>query len=118
MLGVIKEIEAGDLQLISSTILELEITRNPIEARREHGEQVLSYAHLTIWVDEEVGERAATFVESGIKPFDALHLAAAESAQANYFCTCDDRFLRRAQKIKNLHTHVLSPLELVKVLEL
>jgi predicted nucleic acid-binding protein len=52
-------------------------------------------------------------VNSGIKPLDALHLASAVSAQADYFCTCDDRFLRRAKEAETGLVKVVSPLELV-----
>jgi predicted nucleic acid-binding protein len=31
----------------------------------------------------------------------ALHLACAEAAGADYFCTCDDRFLKKAQTLKD-----------------
>ncbi len=49
---------------------------------------------------------------------DSLHLAVAEKANVDYFCTCDDKFLRRAKAIPDLRTVVVSPLELIEVLEL
>ncbi|MBW4470048.1 MAG: PIN domain-containing protein [Stenomitos rutilans HA7619-LM2] len=57
--------------------------------------------------------RAQAFVELGIKPLDALHLASAIAAQADYFCTCDDRFLRRAKLAETQPTKVVSTLELI-----
>lgn len=48
---------------------------------------------------------------------DALHLAVAEAAQADYFCTCDDRLLRKAKQIADLKVKTLSPLELIEELE-
>jgi predicted nucleic acid-binding protein len=53
-----------------------------------------------------------------MKALDALHLACAESANAAYFCTCDDKFLKKAKAVKELKTSVVSPLELVEVLEI
>jgi len=35
----------------------------------------------------------------------------------NYFCTCDDRFLRRAKQMDTGKTKVVSPLELIEVNE-
>jgi predicted nucleic acid-binding protein len=48
-----------------------------------------------------------------MRPLDALHLASAVIAKADYFCTCDDRFLKRAKAVNTGQTKVVSPLELV-----
>ena len=58
-----------------------------------------------------IEEKAAAFVDLGIKPLDALHLASAIEAQADYFCTCDDRFLRRAKTAITHPAKVVLPLE-------
>jgi len=117
ILGVLAYVTAGIVELASSTVLEVETQRNPVAVRREQGEQVLAQAKTIIIVDEQIEKRAATFVQSGVKALDAIHLAAAEAAQADYFCTCDDRFLRRAKNISGLRTTVVSPLELIEVIE-
>jgi len=49
---------------------------------------------------------------------DALHLASAEEAEADYFCTCDDRFLKRAKTFNDLRTKVVTPLELIEELNI
>ncbi len=117
ILGVFAQIMAGNIELISSTVLELETQRNPFALRREHGEQVLAQAMGIVIVDEQIEERSAHFIQESIKIMDALHLAAAEAAQADYFCTCDDRFLRRAKTIADLATRAVSPLELIEAIE-
>ena len=83
----------------------------------EHGEQILAQATSIVIVNEQIEQRSRHFVRMGIKIMDALHLAAAEAAGADYFCTCDDRFLRRAKSIANLQTNVVSPLELIEMIE-
>ena len=113
ILGALEEIESGQIELISSTILELETSQTALAIRREHCEQILSQASIVVAVDENIAKRAAVFTSHGIKAKDALHLAAAESADADYFCTCDDRFLRRAKQIRDLKTNAVSPLELI-----
>lgn len=117
ILGVLERVEAGTVELISSTVLELEISRNPLTIRREHGEQVLNRALSFVLIDEPKERRAEEFTRRGIKAMDALHLAAAEGANADYFCTCDDRFLRRAKSFSDLETIVVSPLELIRIIE-
>lgn len=115
-MNVLDRIEKGDIELISSTVLELEIARIPLALRREHGEDIIGKASMVVIVDETIEKRAELFTRQRMKPMDALHLAAAESARVDYFCTCDDAFLRRAKGIIDLHTVVVSPLELIEVL--
>ena len=59
-------------------------------------------------------ERARLLNEAGLKPLDALHFACAVEAGADYFCTCDDRLLKRARVIHSGPPQVVSPLELIK----
>lgn len=117
ILGVLKRVEDEEVELVSSTVLELEISRNTLPARREHGEQVLSRAKSVVVVDDHIAERAREFVQHGVHAMDALHLASAERAQADYFCTCDNRFLRRAQALPDLRTTVVTPIELIEIIE-
>lgn len=117
ILGVLTQVKDGTVELISSTVLELEVQRNPLAVRREHGEQVLAQATAIVIVDTSIEQRSTYFVQMGVKVMDALHLAAAEAAQADYFCTCDDRFLRKAKRISGLQTSVVSPLELIEAID-
>ena len=64
-------------------------------------------------VVEEIEAQARAFVKAGMKPLDALHLASASWAKAAYFCTCDDKLLKKGKKLKSLETKVVSPLELI-----
>jgi len=49
---------------------------------------------------------------------DSLHLSSAIEAKADYFCTCDDRFLKRAKRLDTMPTEVFSPLELALEIDL
>jgi len=103
--------------LISSEILLFEIDQNPNRIRRDYALEVLSKAKTFVMLNEQVEERARGLERLGIKPLDALHLASAEAAQADYFCTCDDKLFRRARSIPDLKTRIISPIELVKEIE-
>jgi len=37
----------------------------------------------------------------------------AEGGQADFFCTCDDKLLKKAKEIISLKTSVVSPIELI-----
>jgi predicted nucleic acid-binding protein len=102
VLSVLALVESGGIELIASEILLFEIRRRPSDARRDYALEVLSRARTFVPLNERVEKRAAKFVAVGVKPLDALHLAAAEEAQADLFCTCDDRLLQKAKAMTGL----------------
>jgi len=117
VLGILSLCEAGVIALVSSEALVYENEQNPLPIRREYGYAVLAQARETINVTARVKERAAQFLEYGIRPLDALHLALAEAGGVDYFCTCDDRLLRQARRVKDLAIKVVSPPELIQEVE-
>jgi len=40
-----------------------------------------------------------------------------KKGQADYFCTCDDQLLKRADRIPDLQVKVINPLHLIEELE-
>ena len=113
ILGVLTLCEAGQVELVTSDTLMFELERNPHPVRKEYALKVLTKATVFIQIDNQVEERARALQAEGIKPVDALHLASAVAAKADYFCTCDDRFLKRAKAVDTGQTKVVSPLELI-----
>ena len=59
---------------------------------------------------EELGRKLSA---SGLKPLDALHLAFTSASKADYFCTCDDKLLKKAKGFEGIDTKMVSPTELV-----
>lgn len=116
VLGILTLCDVGDLELVSSEVLLFETNRNPNPIRREHVLATLTKASTWIQVNDEIETRARDFIAAGIKPLDALHLSSAEAGCADYFCTCDDRFLKKAQKLTDLHVKVVSPVALIEEL--
>jgi predicted nucleic acid-binding protein len=89
-----------------------------LSTRKTYILEILSKANLFLQTNKEIEEMAEVFISKGIKPLDALHLAFSIQAKADYFCTCDDRFLRRAKESNTLQTKAISPLELIVELSL
>jgi predicted nucleic acid-binding protein len=85
--------------------------------RREHAYSVLAKAETTVNVTINAKARASQFLQQGIKPIDALHVALAEASKADYFCTCDDQLTRKAKSIRDLQVKVISPLDLIQEIE-
>ncbi|CAN5179314.1 PIN domain-containing protein [soil metagenome] len=106
--------ETGDLTLISSDVLQFEIKAILDLERRETSLGILRIARNKVLTDSKIERRAQEFVKVGIKSLDALHLASAEAGQADYFCTCDDKLLKKAKTISDLKIKAISPLELTE----
>jgi len=117
VLGALTLCESGTVELVASDALLFESERNPNLDRREYALAVLSQAKTFVALNEQVEKRAKELSHVGLRPLDALHLASAEVAQADYFCTCDDRLLRQVKGIAGLEVQVVSPIELVEAIE-
>lgn len=109
--------EAGTVQLISSEVLSFEISRVPDEIRRVYALEVMAISSSHVETSDLVVERARAFQKTGIQPLDALHLSSAVTARADFFCTCDDKLLRRARSAETGQTRVVSPLELIEEMD-
>jgi predicted nucleic acid-binding protein len=118
ILDVLSLCESGQIELVASEVLQFEIERIQDPLRRAHSYEALSKARTYVDMIEATEVRARELNESGIRPLDALHLAAAVETRADYFCTCDDKFLRRAKILETERTKVVSPLELIVELSL
>lgn len=113
ILTILRLVEASVLELLSSEILKFEIDRIPTPYRKLQATKMLQLANDVIELNEAIEVKAAAFIEAGIKPLDALHLASASCKEVDYFCTCDDRLLKKSRKLNKLGTTVVSPLQLV-----
>jgi predicted nucleic acid-binding protein len=113
ILDVLALCESGQIELVASEVLQFEIERIQDPLRRAHAYEALSKAGTYVDTTDATVVRARELNESGIQPLDSLHLAAAVEARADYFCTCDDKFLRRAKILGTEQTKVVSPLELI-----
>lgn len=100
--------------LVSSEVLAFEVNRNPHPQRKAYVSEVIARAPIVVSVDDVIEGRAKELEGRGFKALDALHLAAAESEKVDYFCTCDDRFLRRAKGQTDVTIKIVSPLELAQ----
>ncbi len=117
VLGVLSLFENGKIDIVASDVLLFETRQNPNETRREYAFEVLSKASEIIQLSSEIVERAQQFSAQGIKPLDALHLASAEIGRVDYFCTCDDKLLRKAKFLTDILIKIISPNELMLEIE-
>lgn len=98
-------------------MLLFELSKIELSPRRTYCINLLAKSSYFVELTDSIEALAIAYSESGIKTVDALHLASAVEGKSNYFCSCDDRFIRKAQAIETGLTKVVSVLELVSKLE-
>jgi predicted nucleic acid-binding protein len=100
----------GQVEWVTSDVLEDEISDNPDAAARTKALELLSLCDRRISVDESVIQRGAALELLGYGGFDALHLASAENANADVLLTTDDRFLRKSPRgLGNPRVKIVNP---------
>lgn len=110
---LLRKVAVGEVDLVSSFVVEAEHALSPFGARRERVGELIGLAEERVRPDPAITRRTKDLEEAGLKDRDALHLAAAEHAQVDYFVTCDDRLLKRARRLGS-SVRVLSPPELLE----
>lgn len=113
MIVLIEMIENGTIQIVSSDVLLFEIKNIPDQERIDFGLNFLSLGSTSLSLTNDVISKAKDYEKLGVKSIDALHLAMATENNVDYLCTCDDRFLKRTDKIKDLNTKIILPTSLV-----
>lgn len=114
VLEILSLVHAGEIDLVSSAVLQIEHDNNPHLLRRIFTEEMLALASEVVEIDVAVDQLTAAYRAQGVKGRDAAHLACAVSAGADFICTCDDRFLRRARRLDTGLTRAVTPLELIQ----
>ena len=92
---ILQMAEKGDAELIRSPFHILENNESRAVEKREWVEACLNLAIHSVRITAEMEHRANALTKIGVKPLDAAHLAAAESAHVEFFITCDDQLIRK-----------------------
>lgn len=107
---ILRMVREGLIAWVSSSVLNLEVSRNPDSERRRDTEALLMFATEVSIPNSATAELAKCIEGLGIAPFDALHLATADQSRADVFLTTDDDLLRRARRDRALlHIRVENP---------
>lgn len=96
---------------IGSDVLLAELENTPDIDKRRYLMELAEWVHLHVDLTEHVIARATQLEHLGLKSFDAMHVACAESAHADVFLTTDDKLLRTALRERdNLYVTTANPL--------
>lgn len=105
-------IREGLLELVWSAMMDLENAANPDIERRSAVAGWAGLAGVDVIPDERIEALAETFVKLGVKAMDALHVACATEAHAEYFLTTDKALLRKFASAQ--HIKVVDPIDFVR----
>ena len=117
VLGILAFCAAGSALFVSSETLVFEAGRTTDERRRKHSISALSLSRVFVKLSASIEARGRQLQNEGLKPMDSLHLASAEHGQADFFCTCDDRLVKRAKALKSIKVKMVTPVELAEEIE-
>jgi predicted nucleic acid-binding protein len=98
VLSILELAEAGKLALTSSDVIDDELSQMPDAERREKVSLLLGLTSKHISLTATIERRATDLEKWNFSPLDALHLASAEAARADFFLTTDDYLIRRARR--------------------
>ena len=108
ILSIIYHCEKNEWTLIASGVIDYELSKLSDTDRLEQVQTLYAAAHERVKLIEETQQRAIFFQEHGLKSFDSLHLALAETNEVDTFLTTDDQLLRIAGKL-DLKIKVANP---------
>lgn len=100
VLSILTRCESGEWALAASNVIDMELARLTNENKAEKVRGLYSIAKTRIILSPQAIQRAEVFQQQGIRLFDSLHLAAAESYCQSILLTTDDKFLRRAATLE------------------
>ena len=105
LLRVLDQAHTGDIQLVHSSVIAFENARNPFPQRKQFVEQVMQSAPMFQSYTEVAEKRAEALVDAcKLSVYDARHIAVAETAQVDFFLTCDYDLVKKYQGTMNVVT--------------
>ena len=108
-------IREGALDLVWSAIMDIENSANPDLNRKVAVADWQQLGVVDVIVRDSVEKLAETLFLLGVKPMDALHVACAIEAHAEYFLTTDKALLRKMAKHDSIR--VVDPVDFIHALK-
>jgi len=107
---ILNQCEKGNWKLISSDIINYEISKTSDDIRKKELSLIISIATEHIKLTDPHIRRSKELIELGLNSFDALHISCAES-ESDIFMTVDDQIIKRVQSIHSLKIKILNPIK-------
>jgi predicted nucleic acid-binding protein len=94
--------------------MDIENLANPDINRKLSVADWKKLSSVDVSVSESIEKLAESFALIGVKPMDALHVACAIEAKAEYFLTTDKALLRKMTQ--DNRTQVVDPVDFIRLL--
>jgi hypothetical protein len=102
------------VKLVWSFMHEDETILCPFPERIDEVRRLSLLCDLRLGPEKDIHIMAKSFHQlAGLTPKDALHLASAFYIKADFFITCDDLLVKRAQRL-NLEIKIMNPIDYVR----
>ncbi len=106
--------EANEIDLIWSFMHEDENMLCPFPERKHEVLRLSDICTKRIAPNQEILKLARSLQQQeSLEPKDAIHVACALKADAEYFLTCDDKLLKHARKLDTT-TVIMNPVDYVR----
>jgi len=92
----------GRLVLVNSFALQYENSKNPKIENMLRISDILKDSTDYISYDKWILERSIELEKYGLTGMDAVHIACAEKAKADFFVTCDDDLVKKLERIDKI----------------
>lgn len=102
IITILNQCQLGIWKLISSDVLDAELSQIRDLERLKNVKKILSVAKIKVLSNLDQKKRTTQLQKLGFSSYDAAHLASAEKSQADIFLTTDDRLLKKALKCSQL----------------
>jgi len=105
-------IKSQGIDFVWSYVLLLENSRNTSSAKKNAISAFANRAAEIVAPSEEILQNAASIMATGIKAYDALHVACSISSNCDFLITTDDRLL----KYQDSRIKIVDPIDFIKLI--
>ncbi len=111
ILIIMNQLYIKDWEWIGSDVLIVELENTPNIEKRKYLIELTKKIQTNVNITKQEIIRANKLATLGFKSFDAMHIACAESVNADIFLTTDDKLLKKSIKEKNnINIPIANPL--------
>lgn len=113
VVNIMALISAKQIFSLNSFALDYENRKNPKPENKRIIASLLAEASEFIGPNDRIITRASELEKKGLMGLDALHVACAEDAKADYFVSCDDVLVQRLGRVEGLKVRAMGLLEFI-----
>ncbi|MDJ0599164.1 MAG: hypothetical protein QNJ37_10040 [Crocosphaera sp.] len=112
--NIFLQAEADDINLAWSFMHQDETLLCPFSQRKQEVLRLSRLCTIKIAPNTQIYQLANSFQQiQGLSSKDAVHVACADYIKANFFITCDDSLIKKANKL-SLPMYIMNPIDYIR----